>query len=403
MKKRIVVTGLGVCSSIGIGHEVFWENLIKGTSGISQVTSFDTSNHFTHRGGEIKNFVSENFIDKRKVKFMSRGTQLAFAAVNLALHDSKLEKSELSKYKTAFCLGTTLGEHPPLLKMDRDWIRGGSLSIDQLLAFQFPTPNMASFAALEYKFRGPVRIFTTACAAGNYSISFAYDLIQNEDAQIVLAGGADAFSSVPFTGFNQFRSVASEKCQPFDKNRKGMLVGEGAGVIVLETLENALSRRSPIYAEILGYGLSCDAFHVTSTQADGIYNCMKNAIDQTGILLKSVDYICAHGTGTRHNDKVESEAINRLFGDRTKRIPVSSIKSMLGHSMGAASAIEAIACVLAVKHDLVPPTINFETPDPECAIDCVPNVARKHQVKIALNNAFAFGGNNACVVIKKIL
>ncbi len=400
-KKRVVITGIGIVSSIGIGQEIFWENLIRGTSGISQVTSIDTSNHMTHRGGEVKNFIPEEFFNRKLVKFMSRGTQLALAATKLALKDSNLDQEVRSKKKIGFCLGTTLGELPALEIMDRDWIFKGLEAIENRVAFQFPTTNMASFVSYECKFRGPMRIFTTACAAGNYAIGFGYDLIQYGEADIVLAGGADAFAWIPFTGFNQFRSVAPEKCQPFDLNRKGMMVGEGGGILVLETLENALARGANIYAEILGYGLSCDAFHVTNTQTDGIYQCMKDALRQTGIEKESVDYISAHGTGTKQNDKSEAEAINRLFGQRTKDILVSSIKSMLGHTMGAAAAIEAATCCLVVKNDIVPPTINYETPDPECEIDCVPNVSRKKQIEIALNNGFGFGGNNATLVVKK--
>jgi 3-oxoacyl-[acyl-carrier-protein] synthase II len=218
---------------------------------------------------------------------------------------------------------------------------------------------------------------------------------------MVVTGGSDPLSKVAFTGFNQFSAVAPEKCQPFDKNRKGMMVAEGAGLVVLEPLETALSRKVKIYAEVLGYGLSCDAFHMTTSSTEGIAACMKKAIQETGIAAEHVDYISAHGTGTLTNDRNESAAIKQVFGTRYSKIPVSSIKSMLGHTMGAASAIEAITCALAVKNDVIPPTINYETPDPECDIDCVPNHSRKHSVMIALNNSYAFGGNNACLVLKK--
>lgn len=401
MRKRVVVTGLGVISSIGTGKDAFWNNLIKGVSGISEVTSIDTSGHITHRGGEIKDFIPAEFIEKKRIKFMSRGSQLALAGAKLAVKDSGLKGSQLSRKRSGFCLGTTLGELPALEKMDREWLQKGVQFVDEMSAFQFPTTNMASFVSFDFKLKGPVRIFTTACASGNYAIGTGYDLIQDGDAEMVLAGGADAFAWIPFTGFNQFRSVAPEKVQPFDKNRKGMMVGEGAGILVLETLENALSRDAKIYAEILGYGLSCDAFHVTNTQPEGICQCMADAIKQTGISKEDVDYICAHGTGTKQNDKAETAAIKKLFGNRAGKILVNSIKSMLGHTMGAASAIEAIACCLTVQNDIVAPTINYETPDPECDLDYVPNVARKKRINVALNNGFAFGGNNACLVIKK--
>ncbi len=220
-------------------------------------------------------------------------------------------------------------------------------------------------------------------------------------ADIILAGGSDPFSRISFTGFNQFSAVAPERCQPFDKNRKGMMVAEGAGVLVLETLESALKRNAPIYAEILGYGLSCDAQHMTQPSIEGISQCIIKAMNEAGINKDDVDYISAHGTGTLANDRAECAAIKKIFGQLYKRIPVSSIKSMLGHTMGAASALEAITCALVVKNNIIPPTINVETPDPECDIDCVPNEARNHKVNIALNNSYAFGGNNASLVLKK--
>jgi 3-oxoacyl-[acyl-carrier-protein] synthase II len=246
-------------------------------------------------------------------------------------------------------------------------------------------------------------MFSTACAAGNYAIGCGVDLIRLGRADIVFAGGAEPLSKVAFTGFNQFSAVAPEKCQPFDKSRKGMMVAEGAGLVVLESLENALKRKTNIYAEVLGYGLSCDAFHMTTSSTEGIVACMRKAMQETDVSVEHVDYISAHGTGTLTNDRNESAAIKAVFGPYYKRIPVSSIKSMLGHTMGAASAIEAITCALAVQNDIIPPTINYEIPDPECDIDCVPNRSRQHTVTIALNNSYAFGGINACLVLKKFI
>jgi 3-oxoacyl-[acyl-carrier-protein] synthase II len=263
--------------------------------------------------------------------------------------------------------------------------------------------STTSAIAKEFSLNGPDLIFSTACAAGNYAIGYGYDLIRLKRADIILAGGSDAFSRISFTGFNQFSAVAPEKCQPYDKNRKGMIPAEGAGILVLESLESALGRNAPIYAEVLGYGLSCDAYHMTTASIEGLAQCMKKAIREAGISHKEVDYISAHGTGTLANDRNECAAIREVFGPDYQKVPVSSIKSMLGHAMGAASALEAITCSLAVKNDVVPPTINFETPDPECDIDCVPNRARKYRVDIALNNSYAFGGNNASVVFKKVI
>jgi len=399
VSRRVVVTGIGVISSIGIGKDTFWDNLIKGKSGISEVTSFDTSGHATHIGGEVKSFKPDDFIARKRSKFMGRASQLVIAAAKLALEDAKLNKKSISDSVVSACLGTTMGEIQSVENADQTWIRGGLKKVDNLRLYQSPVNNLPSNVAIEFKLRGRNRIFTTACAAGNYAIGFGYDLLQAGDSDMVIAGGADAFSWIAFTGFNKVGAAAPDKCQPFDKNRKGMIPGEGAGILVLETLEEAQKRGAHIYAEVLGYGLSCDANHMTNPNAEGVASCMIAALSETGLNKADIDYICAHGTGTVHNDRVESAAIKQVFGDR--KIAVSSLKSMLGHTMGVASAIEAIACCLSVENDIIPPTINFETPDPECDIDCVPNKARNQKVNIALNNGFAFGGNNACLVLKK--
>jgi 3-oxoacyl-[acyl-carrier-protein] synthase II len=277
----------------------------------------------------------------------------------------------------------------------------GNKDISKDLICQVPTHSTPAAVAKEFNLSGPNLMFSTACAAGNYAIGYGFDLIKMEKADVILAGGSDPFSKVAFTGFNQLSAVAPEKCQPFDKNRKGMMVAEGAGILVLESLESALQRKAKIYAEILGYGLSCDAMHMTQPSVDGIAACMKKAMVESDIKPDSVDYINAHGTGTAANDRAECAAIKEVFGDSYRRIPVSSIKSMLGHTMGAASAIEAITCVLAVGNNIIPPTINYETSDPECDIDCVPNQAREHNIVITMNNSYAFGGNNASLIVKK--
>lgn len=398
-KKTIVVTGLGIVTSIGIGKDAFWANLIKGKSGISKVESFDTSNHFTHFGGEINNFNPENFLDKKRVKLMGRASHLAIAASKLALKDAKLDPRHLKDNAVAVIAGTTSGEIPEMEAMDISWMRDGLENVNVWSIVRYPHNNIPSNIAYEFELKGTNIIFTTACAAGNYAIGYGYDLLILGKADIAIAGGTDAFSYVSFTGFNQVGAAAPERCQPFDKNRKGMMVGEGAGIVILETLDSALKRNAPIYAQVLGYGLSCDAYHMTNPHVDGVTACMTKALKEANINKEDVDYISAHGTGTKHNDKTECAAIRNVFGD--KKIAVSAIKSMLGHTMGAASAIETIACCLALKEGILPPTINYETPDPECNIDCVPNVARKQKINIAIKNAFAFGGNNSCLVLKK--
>ncbi len=401
MERRVVITGLGVISSIGIGWQEFWDNLLKGKSGISPVTSFDTTNHFTHNGGEVKNFKPEEFIPKAKINFLSRASQLGLAATKLAVKDAKLSDEDISNMKVSACVGITSGSIQTIEHIDDKLIKNEA--VEKNLICQLPVHNTSGNIAKEFNLDGPSFIFSTACAAGNYAIGYGYDLIRLKRADVIIAGGSDPFSRISFTGFNQFSAVAPKKCQPFDKNRKGMMLAEGAGILVLEALESALKRNVPIYAEVLGYGLSCDAYHMTTSSVEGIITCMKKALLEGGITIKDVDYISAHGTGTQANDRAECAAIKELFGHRYKQIPVSSIKSMLGHTMGAASALEAIACALTAKNDIIPPTINYETPDPECDIDCVPNKARQQNVNIALNNSYAFGGNNACLVISKFV
>ncbi|MEW6417842.1 MAG: beta-ketoacyl-[acyl-carrier-protein] synthase family protein [Nitrospirota bacterium] len=401
--RRVVITGLGVISSIGIGWQEFWDNLLKGKSGISPVSSFDTTNHFTQMGGEVKNFKPEKFIPKERLKFMNRATQMALASTKLALKDAHLNNKDISTMKTGICIGTLLGSVQTVETINELAIIHGQTDFSYDLHCQVPTHSTPSTMAKEFGVSGPNIIFSPACAAGNYAISYGVDLIRLGKAHIVIAGGSETFSKVAFTGFNQFSAVAPEKCQPFDKNRKGMMVAEGAGIVVLESLENTLKRKAPIYAEISGYGLSCDAYHMTASSMEGIAACMKKAMKETGITIEDVDYISAHGTGTLVNDRAECTAIKEVFGPLYKKIPISSIKSMLGHTMGAASALEAITCALVIKNDIIPPTINYETPDPECDIDCVPNQAREHKVNIALNNSYAFGGNNACLVLKKFI
>lgn len=401
-RARIVVSGIGVISSIGIGHDKFWDALTTGTSGISVITTFSTSEYPTHYGGEIKNFKPEDFLGSLGSK-MGRASALAASCAGLAIRDANLTLENIAPEKIGVALGTTMGESQVLEVINAAWFKGGEDAIDPGLIPMLPANVLAANIARRFNFQGPNFVIPAACAAGNYAIGYACDLIRSGRVELMLAGGADAFSKIAFTGFNRLLAVAPLKCQPFDKNRKGMLVGEGSAVLVLETLEAALARKARIYAEVLGYGLSCDARHMTAPYSEGMKEAIEKSLSDSGITSMDVDYFNAHGTGTAANDREECLAIKKVFGEYSRKLAVSSIKSMLGHTMGAASAIEAATCCLAVKYDLVPPTINFETPDPDCDIDCVPNVRREMRVNIALNNASAFGGNNASVVFKKYL
>ncbi|MCM8797513.1 MAG: beta-ketoacyl-[acyl-carrier-protein] synthase family protein [Candidatus Omnitrophica bacterium] len=399
-KRRVAVTGIGIISSVGIGKEEFWKSIIAGKSGISEVTGFDTSIFRCHKGGEVKNFNPEDFIPKRKVKFLGRASQMAVAASILALSDANLSLKNTSKSKIGVFVGTTNGERP-LEELIQIWAKGGLKDVDRQRILQSSVNNISANIGLYFKAKGQNCLFPTACAAANYAIGYGFDLIKNGELNYAIAGGVDVFSYLAFTGFQRIYAMSADKCQPFDKNRKGMMLSEGAGILFLEDLDLAIKRGANIYAEILGYGLSCDATHPTAPDPDGIARAMEKALNEAGITYKDVDYINAHGTGTTLNDKVECLAIKKVFKERYKEVMVSALKSMLGHAMGAASGIEAAATCMAVKEGIIPPTINFETPDPECDIDCVPNIARKKEINIALKNGFAFGGNNAILVIKK--
>jgi 3-oxoacyl-[acyl-carrier-protein] synthase II len=401
-RRRVVVTGMGVVSSIGLGWRAFWASLLAGRSGIRPVRYVDTTDYPTHYGGEVEGFEPPVFMPASVAVRLGRATQFALAAAAMALDDAGLTATAEWRAHAGVCVGTTMADIQALEALNQMWIAGGPRHLQTALIPRYPSYAMSVQVAGAFTLSGPVFMIPTACAAGNYAIGYAADLLRLGKATVMLAGGADPFSRIAFTGFNRLLAVAPERCQPFDRYRKGMLVGEGAAVLVLERWEDAAARGAPIYAEVLGYGLSCDAHHMTIPHVDGLTRVMQRALQDAGVEPSDVDYISAHGTGTPANDRTECAAIRAVFGAQADHLPVSSIKSMLGHAMGAASALEAVACALAVHEDWLPPTINFETPDPDCPVDCVPNVSRPHHVRIALNNSFAFGGNNASVVFGKV-
>ena len=402
MKRRVVVTGLGVVSSIGIGWRPFWDSLLAGRSGIRKIRYLDTSEYPTQYGGEVVDFDPRQFMPEAVARRLGRGSQFAIAATAMALEDAKLADSEArEKLRIGICLGTTMADIQALETINDAWVTYGEKKIPTPLVTRYPSCTMSANVAAHLNLTGPNLMIPTACSAGNYAIGYAMDLLRTGRADAMIAGGADPFSRIAFTGFNRLFALAPERCQPFDRNRQGTMIGEGAGTLLLERFESARARGATIYAEVLGYGLSCDGSHMTIPEVDGVTRVMRKALQDSGIEPEDVDYISAHGTGTPANDRTECSAIRSVLGSHTDHTPVSSIKSMLGHTMGAASALEAIACVLACQLDRIPPTVNHEEDDPECSIDCVPNDSRNHKTRIALNNSFAFGGNNACLVTAK--
>jgi len=401
--KRVVITGLGLITPIGLGRRAFWEALLEGRSGIAPVTSFDTADYPVHLGAEVKDFDARQYVRRLPAESMGRGSHLAVAAARLALEDGGLDLTGYDRRRVGVCMGTTSGE-PRLVEQYNDLRKAQGLeAIPGEILPQYPCHVIPSNIAIELDLRGPSLMIPTACAAGNYAIGYGMDLIRAEEADLMLAGGADPFSRITYMGFARLGAIAPDCCQPFDKNRKGMVPGEGAAVMVLEPLDAALARGAKIYTEVLGYGISCDAHHMTAAhpQGDGAIRAMAMALRESGLTPAQVDYISAHGTGTHVNDRIETLAVRTLFGDRSPRVPMSSIKSMLGHMMGAASAIEAAACALALDTGVVPPTINYREPDPDCDWDYVPNQARRTHPRVALNNAYAFGGTNASLCLAR--
>lgn len=397
-QERVVVTGVGAISSLGAGREVFWGQLLAGRSGVSPIVSCDTTGYEVRIGGEVKDFNPRDYIRRYPPDSYGRASQLGIAATQWALRDAKLEPQSLVGRRMSVCIGTTMGECQVVEAAVRARAQHGNYQFVASEVRKAPESVLALNIARELALEARCTVFPNACAAGNYAIGSGFDQIQQGDADIVLAGGCDAFSMVALTGFGRMLALSPDRCRPFDKNRQGIVVGEGAGVLVLESLACARQRQARVYAEVLGYGLSCDASHMTIPHLPGVVSVMRKALQQSRVEPGEISLISAHGTGTKINDKTECEAIRQCFGRQAETIPVFSIKSMLGHTMGAASAFEAIACVLAIAEGKIPPTINYETPDDECPVDCVPNHCREARIHVALNNSFAFGGNNAATV-----
>ena len=402
--RRVAVTGIGMITPIGTGRATVWRNLIEGVHGIGPVQSFDTSQFRTHIGAEVKEFCADDYVSTLETASLGRASQFAIAAARLALLDAGLDPDDVDSDRAGISMGTTSGEPNQIESFNDAYADGNLASVGAELLSRYPCHLIASYTARELNFRGINTVIPTACAAGNHAIAHASDVLRAEQADLMLAGGSDAFSRITYSGFAALMAIAPEWCQPFDKNRRGMIPGEGAAVLVLEPLDRALRRNAVIYAEVAGYGLSCDAHHPTGgdPEGKGAVRAMESALTAGGIHPDDVSYISAHGTGTKTNDLNETIAVKRVFGEAAYRIPISSIKSMLGHTMGAASAIEAAMCALAIHSDRIPPTIHLNDPDPDCDLDYVANQARDHRVEVAMSNAYAFGGNNASVILKKV-
>lgn len=410
MKRRVVVTGLGAITPLGIGVAKSWQSLCQGKSGIGMVTRFDAAGFRTRIAGEVKEFNPLDFMGRKLIRRADRFTHFALASTQMAVEDSKLIINSSNADRVGVAVGTAIGGIESLDKNYQLLLQGAR---HQISPFFLPCfiANMASGqVAIQFGAEGPNMCSVTACASGTHAIGNAFRVIQGGEADVMITGGAEAaISPIIFAGLDAIKVTSTrneepEKAsRPFDKDRDGFVTSEGSGVVILEELEFALNRGAKIYAEVLGYGFNSDAYHITAPDPEGkgAANCMRMALNDAGISIDEIDYINAHGTSTPLNDLSETRAIKSVFQGRSNGIPVSANKSMIGHLWGAAGVVEAIFCILTIKQGIIPPTINYETPDPECDLDYVPNVAREAKVRVALSNSFGFGSTNATLIFSQ--
>ena len=395
---RVVVTGLGPVSSIGTGPAGFAAGLAAGASGVSTISMFDTTGFTSSNGCEVRDFRPERHLRRLDPASLGRASQFSVSAAALALQDAGVDPADLADRPGVVSVGTTDGESQDLDHLTETCVRKGPEDVSPDVVARVPASWLSAAVAQEFQLRGAEAVtLPTACAAGNYAIGYAYDALRLGEADYALCGGADAMCRKTFAGFYRLGTIAPEVCQPFDADRQGILTGEGSGMLFLETLDSARSRGAKWYAEILGYGLTCDATHPVAPDRDSIAACMRRAHANSGVTPAEVDFVSAHGTGTKANDQTEASAIRDVFGDAMP--PTVSIKSMIGHTMGAASALATIACAVALDRQFIPPTINHRSTCPECGVDCVPNEARPARLRVVQNNGFAFGGNNAILLL----
>jgi 3-oxoacyl-[acyl-carrier-protein] synthase II len=398
-----VVTGLGIITALGWDVASFWKNLLEGRCGIGDVTLFDASRYRSQKAAEVKNFIPAPYVPQRRLRRMSRCDQLGLKAAEEAIVDSGMNWQSTGREDMGIFIGGGAGGILSAEKYRREMLQKGWRRARPSLLLPFATCALTDSLARKYNILGPRATLATACSSSATAISHALSLIRSGEIVMAIAGGSESLSEVTFGGFNALRSVDEDCCRPFDLNRKGLSLGEGAGFLIVEEAEHACRRGAKIYAEIKGYGITADGYHMTAPDPEGkgAFRAMEAALKDSGIEPEEVDTVNAHGTATPANDVAETKAIKALFKARAGKIPVSAIKSMIGHCLGAAGAVEAVAAVLSVYEDKIPPTIHYQTPDPECDLDYVPNQARSWPVGIALSNSFAFGGNNTVLAFGK--
>ncbi len=408
--RRAVVTGIGLVSPLGVGTEINWQALLRGESGIRSITHFDTSRHSTRIAGEVKDFDPFRFIERKEVRKMDLFIQFAVAAAQLAVEDSGMSLAELEGERTGTYVGSGIGGIGTIEETHRVLMEKGPERVSPFFIIQVVVNEASGQISIRYRAKGPNSATATACSTGTHAIGDSFRLIARGDADVMITGGAEApITPLSLAGFGNMKALSerndepAKASRPFDAQRDGFVMGEGAGVVILEELGHALRRNARIYAEVVGYGMTADAFHVTAPcqDGDGAIRVMRLAIEDAGVRPEDVQFINAHGTSTPFNDKTETLAVKSLFGAHAAKVGVSSTKSMTGHLLGAAGGIEAGITALCIAHQIMTPTINYEFPDPDCDLDYVPNKARPAEIVYALSNSFGFGGTNGALLFKK--
>ena len=411
MERRVVISGVGMVSPLGIGNQDNWDGLIQGRSGIGPITRFDASDYPCRIAGEVKGFNPEDWVPKKDVKKMDLFIHYAMAASEIAMKDAAFQVAPAEADRVGVFIGSGIGGLPSIERQHAILLREGPRRVSPFFIVGLIVNMASGQVSIKYGAKGPNQAACTACATGTHAIGDAFEIIKRGDADVMIAGGCEGvIAPLCMGGFSAMRALSTRNdnpqaaSRPFDRDRDGFVISEGAGVVILEELGHAVRRNARVYAEVAGYGTSGDAYHVSAPAEDGEgpVRVMRRAIQDAGIDPSAIDYVNAHGTSTPQGDAVETRAIRTVFGDRAKSVAVSSTKSMTGHLLGGAGGLETAILALVVERDLVPPTINYTTPDPECDLDYVPNEARRMTVRYGLNNSFGFGGTNAALVLKKL-
>jgi len=402
MKKRVVITGLGVVSAVGNSILEFWNSLIEGKDGTKEITAFDPSLYRTKIAAEVSDFYAEDHFSRKEIRRLSRCDQFGIVAFREAWRSARLDRDPIDKEKVGIVLGAGSGGILSVEKYFRDFYQGLKKPSPSLL-ISYSLATTTDLIAIESGLKGPRTTTATVCSSSSASMGVACEMIQMDLADVMVTGGSDSLCEVSYSGFSSLKLIDPESCKPFDRRRQGLVIGEGAGILILEELEHALKRNAPIRSEFLGYGICADAYHLTAPEpnGEGVERVMRIALNHAGITPEEVDAINAHGTATPFNDIAETRGIKKVFGERAREIPISGIKSMVGHCLGSAGGIEAVATVLTLENGIIPPTIHYEVPDPLCDLNYTPNQSIKRDVQVALSNSFAFGGNNVCLVFGK--